>query len=66
MSNNATLDRPQGIDLKNLLETPGYDGEDQPLATRPLEVPDTPMILVDDEPIGDRDELMRWLARNAH
>ena len=73
MSSNTNFDRPQRIDVKNLLEATGYDVED----SFPSTLPDvsaetrhvdaaTPIVLIDDEEIGDQDDLMRWLARNAH
>ena len=67
MANNSTVDRPHAADVKNLLETAGYDLDDRPVALDAHH--DTEAIaplFVDDEEIDDRDDLMRWLARNAH
>ena len=82
MSSNATVWRmvmpgssfPYGIEAKELLETAGYEVDDRHLTTRQEVdqfkaehgVATTPLILVDDEPIGGCEDLKRWLARNAH
>jgi hypothetical protein len=70
MANNSTLDRPQVVDVKNLLEATDYDGDP---VTRPGTdafnehgVETSPLLFVDDEKIEDPDDLRRWLARNAH
>jgi len=66
MASNATVDRADGNEVENLLETPRYDVEEFQSAAQ-YGVEATPMLFVnDEEPIGDRDDLMRWLARNAH
>jgi hypothetical protein len=71
MPNNASHYRPYVVDTKNLLEAPGYDLADHDPAILPeagalKSQQEVPPLLVDDEPIGDHEDLMRWLARNAH
>jgi glutaredoxin len=53
---------------KDLLETTGYEaappeGDETP-AHHGVET--SPLLFIDDEPIGGYDDLKRWLARNAH
>jgi hypothetical protein len=73
MSSIATVS-PHGVDVKNLLENAANDVEAY-RSTRPPETDtfeaqrdfaSTPLLLIDDEPIGEWDDLRRWLARNAH
>lgn len=58
---------PSGTDLKDLLENAGYDAERHDAALeKPNRIESMQPLVVEDEPIGDVDELRRWLARNAH
>lgn len=64
---------PYVVDVKNLLEDARYDVEDHHLTTRPVVdasnahgVETTPLLFIEDEPIGGYEDLRRWLARNAH
>ena len=82
MANTADLYRmvmpgktcPYGIEAKELLDQAGYEVKDHHLTTRPEvdtfkaqhDVATTPLVFIDDEPIGGCDDVKRWLARNAH
>ena len=60
---------PYGVEAKALLERKGYDVEDHHLATREETdvfkaqhgVATTPLIYIDDKPIGGYDDLERFL-----
>jgi glutaredoxin 3 len=73
MPNVATVSS-YGVDTNNLLENAANDVENFPGTKRPdtatfdaqRDVASTPLIFVDDEPIGGVEDLRRWLARNAH
>jgi glutaredoxin 3 len=72
MSRPGTVS-PSGIDAKNLLED-AINEVDNDLTTQSKVgafhaqdgVETSPLIFIDDEPIGGNEDLRRWLARNAH
>jgi len=82
MANTGTVYRmlmpgnshPDGVEVKDLLEQVGYEVKDDHLTAR-SEVDEldarhgvatNPLIFIDDEQIGGCEDVMRWLARNAH
>ena len=65
MSSTAPVS-PYGVEVKNLLETAGYDVADPRSTTPPDDDDSFEAIFIDDEPIGGVEDLRRWLARNAH
>ena len=64
---------PYGAEAKQLLERAGYEVDDHHLTTREETdrfkaqhgVATTPLIFIDDEPVGGCDEVRRMLARDA-
>jgi len=52
--------------VKELLENVGYEFAQPDDDARATHGEETPLLFVEDEPIGGYDELRRWLARNAH
>jgi glutaredoxin len=72
MSSTAPSAR-YAIDARNLLQEAGleYGDHDRPASELDASasqngVETSPLLFIDDEPIGGQDELQRWLARNAH
>jgi glutaredoxin len=71
MPSTATA-APYAVDAKNLLDDVRYEagGHYHPLSPADTfgknGVETSPLIFIDEEPIGGYDDLRRWLARNAH
>ncbi len=65
---------PYGVEAKNLLERAGYEVDDRPLTSREATdafkaqhgVATTPLVFIDDEPVGGCDDVRRMLSRAAH